>query len=62
MFMNNEEYYQADSCIADYTDEFTRCGNQVMRYAVTASETTKETKEIHKIRTMEQNRKRIKLK
>ena len=31
MFLNNEEYYQADICLANYTDEFTRCGNQVMQ-------------------------------
>ena len=30
MFLNNE-YYQADICLANYTDEFTRCGNQVMQ-------------------------------
>lgn len=31
MFLNNEEYYQADICLANYTDEFTQCGNQVMQ-------------------------------
>ena len=31
MFLNNEEYYKADICLANYTDEFTRCGNQVMQ-------------------------------